>query len=224
MDRSSSKATSKMGLWMDLYEAAASNTQKQIMDRSGLAADRKQQQMPCNCRPKTASPWPKYGSPKCSTTSCRSAEQSTTQSRRATAFAASIPAGRRATTTRRGQADGRRGVCEGGDDGQQRTGGGTRAATDGGRDGRRWRGRDGADGQGRHGRRGRRGRTPTGRTAAPRRAAPRARIGGGRSPRSPRPTTSGHGGGAEMRRRKDGDGRIDDRRRRRQVDPARTTE
>ena len=39
MDRSSSKATSKMGLWMDLYKAAASNTQKQIMDRSGLAAD-----------------------------------------------------------------------------------------------------------------------------------------------------------------------------------------
>ena len=63
MDRSSSKATSKMGLWMDLYEAAASNTEKQIMDRSGLAADRKQQQMPCNCRPKTASPWPKYGAP-----------------------------------------------------------------------------------------------------------------------------------------------------------------
>ena len=79
MDRSSSKATSKLGLWMDLYEAAAGNTQKQIMDRSGLAADRKQQQMPCNCRPKTASPWPKYGSPKCSTTSCRSAEQSTQQ-------------------------------------------------------------------------------------------------------------------------------------------------
>ena len=39
MDRSSSKTTSKMGLWMDLYEAAASNTEKQIMDRSGLAAD-----------------------------------------------------------------------------------------------------------------------------------------------------------------------------------------
>ena len=29
-----SRQTSKMGLWMDLYEAAASNTQKQIMDRS----------------------------------------------------------------------------------------------------------------------------------------------------------------------------------------------
>ena len=49
----------------------------------------------------------------------RAAEVQNRARSRATASAASIPAGRRATTTRRGQADGRRGVCEGGDDGQQ---------------------------------------------------------------------------------------------------------
>ena len=95
----------------------------------------------------------------------RAAEVQNRARSRATASAASIPAGRRATTTRRGQADGRRGVSEGGDDGQQLQHPPSRGA-----DGGRARGREAdsgagrpprrAEGQGRRGRRGWRGRTP----------------------------------------------------------------
>ena len=74
----------------------------------------------------------------------RAAEVQNRARSRATASAASIPAGRRATTTRRGQADGRRGVSEGGDDGQQLQHPPSRGA-----DGGRARGREADSGAGR---------------------------------------------------------------------------